>query len=83
MNVVLAKDVEAFLEEQVTSGACSDANELINDVVRSLRDQQQMPFDVGPELEAWLLKAADQPSELLNSADFEQIRKRVRSSRGT
>jgi putative addiction module CopG family antidote len=83
MNVALAKDVEDFIKEQVSSGVCTDPSELINDVLRSLRDQQQKQFDITPELETWLLEAADEPSTPLSSSDFEGIRKRVRSSRGS
>src|SRR5438552_17597724 len=36
MTVALAKDVEDFLEDQVRSGVCADASELVNDVIRSV-----------------------------------------------
>jgi putative addiction module CopG family antidote len=61
MTVALARDVEDFLQNQVRSGVCTDASELVNDLIRSLREQQQKPFDITPELEAWLLEAADNP----------------------
>lgn len=79
MTIALAKDVEDFLAEQVRAGHCSDASELINDVVRSLRDQQQQPLEITPELEQWLLEAADGPSSPLTAADFQSIRERVRN----
>ena len=79
MKVALARDVEDFLEDQVRSGVCTDASELVNDVLRSLREQQQKPFDVTPELEAWLLEAADKPVTPLTRDDFDSIRKRVRA----
>jgi Arc/MetJ-type ribon-helix-helix transcriptional regulator len=78
MTIDLAKDVEDFLKEQVRNGVCGDAGKLVNDVVRSLRGQQQKPFEVTPELEAWLLESADQPTTPLTSADFAGIRERVR-----
>ena len=34
---------------------------LVNDVLRSLREQRQKTFDLTPELEAWLLAAAAKP----------------------
>jgi len=74
MAVVLAKDVQDFLQEQVRSGHCADASELVNDVIRSVREQQQKPFAITPELEAWLLEAADKPATPLTEADFEAIR---------
>jgi Arc/MetJ-type ribon-helix-helix transcriptional regulator len=79
MTVALARDVEDFLQDQVRSGVCADASELVNDILRSLREQQQKPFDITPELEAWLLEAADQPATPLAKADFDAIRERVRT----
>ena len=52
MTVALARDVEEFLQDQVRAGVCADASELVNDVLRSLREQQRKPFDLTPELEA-------------------------------
>jgi len=78
MTVALARDVEDFLRDQVQSGVCADASELINDVIRSLREQQRKSFDLTPELEAWLLEAADKPASPLTKADFDAIRERVR-----
>jgi Arc/MetJ-type ribon-helix-helix transcriptional regulator len=79
MTVALAKDVEDFLQAQVRSGACTDANELINDLVRCLRDLQQGKIPITPELETWLLEAADKPVSPLSKADFTAIRERVRN----
>ena len=79
MTIALAKDVEDFLEKQVRSGVCADASELVNDVLRSVREQQKKPFEVTPELEAWLLEAADNPSTPLTRDDFDSIRQRVRA----
>jgi Arc/MetJ-type ribon-helix-helix transcriptional regulator len=79
MTVALARDVEDFLQDQVRSGACTDASELVNDVLRSLREQQQKTFDLTPELETWLLAAADKPVSPLTKADFTAIRERVRA----
>ena len=79
MTVALDRDVEDFLQAQVRSGVCSDASELVNDVIRSLREQQQKTFKLTPELEAWLLEAADKPTTPLTKADFASIRERVRA----
>ena len=79
MNIALDKDVEDFLVKQVRAGVCTAPGEFINDLIRSIREQQRKPFDATPELEAWLLKAADQPSTPLTSADFAAIRERVRA----
>ncbi|HEY3901280.1 MAG TPA: hypothetical protein VGM54_21910 [Chthoniobacter sp.] len=62
MTIDLSKDVEAFLEQQVRAGVCPDASTLVNDVLRSISEHQQSPFTVTPELESWLLEAADSPS---------------------
>jgi Arc/MetJ-type ribon-helix-helix transcriptional regulator len=77
VTIALAKDVEEFLAEQARAG--TDASELVNDVVRSIRDQRQPSFEITPELEAWLLEAANQPTTPLTAADFDGIRKRVRA----
>lgn len=79
MTVALAKDVEDFLQAQVHSGVCTDASELVNDVIRSLREQQQKTFNITPELESWLLAAADKPTTPLTKSDFDSIRDRVRA----
>ena len=79
MTVALAKDVEEYLQDQVRAGVCTDASELVNDVLRSLREQQRKPFDLTPELEAWLLEAADKPATPLTQNDFAGIRERVRN----
>jgi Arc/MetJ-type ribon-helix-helix transcriptional regulator len=79
MTVALAKDVEDFLEDQVRSGVCTDASELVNDVIRSIREQQRKLLDITPELEAWLLAAADKPVTPLTKGDFDAIRQRTRA----
>lgn len=79
MTIALAKDVEDFLAEQVRSGHCHNASDLVNDVLRSLRDQQKSAFEVTPELENWLLEAADSPTSPLTEEDFKSIRERVQN----
>ena len=76
MTIALTKDVEAFVEEQVRAGACPDTSTLVNDVLRSLSERQQRPFATAPEIEAWLLDAADSPSTPLVPSDFDAIRER-------
>ena len=77
MTIALAKDVEDFLREQMRTGACADASDLVNQLLRSIRDQRLRPFAVTPELEAWLLESADKPPTPLTEADFRGIRERV------
>lgn len=77
MTIALTKDVEAFIAEQVRAGVCPDASTLVNDVLRSLSEHRQRPFAT-PELEAWLIEAADSPTTPLTHADFRAIRDRVR-----
>jgi Arc/MetJ-type ribon-helix-helix transcriptional regulator len=79
MTIALAKDVEDFLQDQVRAGVSSNPSELVNDVLRSVREQQRQLFEVTPELEAWLLEAADQPVTPLTASDFDGIRSRVRT----
>ena len=83
MTVELASDVEDFLQKQMRNGACADVADLVNDVLRSVRDQQLMPFKATPELEAWLLESADTPATSLTRADFDAIRSRVRARAGS
>ena len=78
MTIALAKDVEEFLQEQVRAGVAGDPSELANDVLRCVRDQQRRPFEITPQLEAWLLESADQPATPLTKADFDGIRQRAR-----
>lgn len=77
MIITLAEDVEDYLREQVQDGACADASALVNDLLRSVRDQQARPFTPTKELEQWLLEAADSPVTPLTKADFDAIRARV------
>ena len=77
MTIALAKDVEEFLREQVQAGVATDPSELANDVLRSVREQQRKSFEVTPELEAWLLQAAEHPATPLTAADFDDIRSRA------
>ena len=79
MHIALDKDVEDFLQNQVRAGVCAAPGEFVNDLVRSISEQQQKPFEVTPELEAWLLAAADQPTTPLTCDDFAAIRERVRA----
>ena len=79
MTIALAKDVEDFLQDQVRAGVSANPSELVNDLLRSVREQQQKSFAVTPELEAWLLEAADKPVTPLTASDFDGIRERVRS----
>ena len=78
MTIALAKDVEDFLREQVQAGVATDPSELANDVLRCVRDHQRKPFEITPQLEAWLLETADQPATPLTKADFDGIRQRAR-----
>jgi Arc/MetJ-type ribon-helix-helix transcriptional regulator len=80
MTIALAKDVEDFLQSQVRAGVCADASELVNDILRSIRNQQQRPFEVTPELQAWLLDAADKPFTPLTRDDFDAIRRRIQAA---
>jgi Arc/MetJ-type ribon-helix-helix transcriptional regulator len=78
VTIALAKDVEEFLREQVRAGVAADPSELANNALRCVRDQQRKPFEITPQLETWLLEAADQPAKPLTKADFDGIRQRAR-----
>jgi hypothetical protein len=67
--------IDDFLEDQL---------ELTDDVKAKLdqsrrEHQEQKSFNVTPELEAWLLAAADKPTTPLTKSDFAAIRERVRA----
>ena len=79
MTIDLSKDVEDFLRTQVRNGSCTDPNEFVNDLIRLFQEQQKKSFEATPELEAWLLEGADEPTEPLTHNDFEAIRQRVRA----
>ncbi len=44
-----------------------------------MREQWRKPFELTPELEAWLLEVAEQPATPLTGSDFDGIRERVRN----
>jgi Arc/MetJ-type ribon-helix-helix transcriptional regulator len=79
MTIALDKDVAEFLQNQVRAGVCAAPEEFVNDLIRSIREQQQKPFEITPELEAWLLEAVDKPATALSRDDFAAIRERVRA----
>jgi Arc/MetJ-type ribon-helix-helix transcriptional regulator len=83
MTIELAKDVEEFLQKEVRENACSEPGDLVNELVRCLREQQRKSFEQSDELEAWLLEAADGFVSPLIPEDFERIRQRVRARRGS
>jgi hypothetical protein len=46
---------------------------------KNRREHQQKSFDISPELETWLLEAADKPTIPLTKSDFTAIRERMRA----
>jgi hypothetical protein len=67
--------IDDFLEDRL---------ELTDDVKAKLdqsrrEHQGKNPFDLTPELEAWLLETADKPTTPLTKSDFTAIRERVRA----
>lgn len=81
MTLELAKDVEEFLQAQVESGTCEKPADLVNHVLRDLRNRQRQSLQTSAELEKWLLESADSPVSSLDSKDFAEIRHRVRQRR--
>ena len=79
MTIELAKDVESFVKEQARSANSKDPDALVNDLLRSLREQQRQTFEISSELEEWLLKAADTSASPLASTDFDAIRQKARA----
>jgi len=66
--------IDDFLERQL-----EPTDEAKAKLDQSRREQQQKTFDITPELEAWLLEAADKPTTPLTKSDFAAIRERVRA----
>ena len=57
MTVTLPKDLETFVQNKVQIGEYDDANELICDALRQLREQEHDWNQDSPELKAFLLEA--------------------------
>jgi len=83
MTISLDEDVLEFLQEQVRAGVCASASDFVNAVVRSVREGQRAPLEVTPELEAWLLASAGEPTTPLTGEDFDGIRERVKGRNKT
>ena len=66
--------IDDFLEDQLEL-----TDEVKARLEQSRREHSQKSFPVTPELEAWLLEAADKPTTPLDKSDFEAIRERVRA----
>ena len=66
--------IDDFLEDRLEL-----TDEVKARLEQSRREHAQKPFAVTPELEAWLLEAADKPTTPLLKSDFEAIRERVRA----
>jgi hypothetical protein len=66
--------IDDFLEDQLelTDKVKAKLNQ-------SRREHQEKTFDITPELEAWLVEAADKPTTPLTKSDFAAIRERVRA----
>jgi hypothetical protein len=74
MTVELDRDVEEYLTQRLH---CEDPRKAVNDLIRHIRDQQEVELEATPELEARLLEAVDKPTSPLTSADFDAIEERV------
>ena len=67
--------IDDFLEDQLEL-----TDEVKAKLHQSRREHQgKKSFDLTPELEAWLLEAADKPTTSLTKSDFTAIRERVRA----
>ena len=66
--------IDDFLEDQLEL-----TDEVKAKLDQSRREHAPKPFAVTPELEAWLLEAADKPTTPLLKSDFAAIRERVRA----
>lgn len=87
MNLSLKPELERFVAEKVKTGQCSDASDVVNGALPSLRDQE--PF--APEQEARLKREALKGLEELDRgevSDFDaasiiaQQRRRLKDRKG-
>ena len=85
MNISLPSELEEFVRRQVATGVYPDANTLVVDALRELRDQQDgvdvAPIDGScpPELKALLLEAVKGPHHPMPPDYFAQLRERIRT----
>lgn len=77
MTVKLTDDLESFVRSQIQSGGYADADDVIRDALRHLRDQQS-PLDIdSPELEVLLLAAEDSRAARFDRGMLKAIRDRA------
>ena len=72
MTVTLPKDLETFVQNKVQIGAYHDANELVCEAVRQLREQLHDWNQDSPELKAFLLEAVRGPHRPLELASLSE-----------
>ena len=72
------EEVRAWIDDFL-EGRLEFTDEVKVKLDQSRREHQQKPFDITPELETWLLEAADKPTTPLTKSDFAAIRERVRA----
>ena len=73
------QEIEAVIPN-LSRAEIEEVRAFIDDLLEpARREPAQQPFAVTPELEAWLLEAADKPTTPLTKSDFAAIRERVRA----
>ena len=77
MTVTLPKDLETFVQNKVQLGDYDDANELICDALRQLREQEHDWNQDSPELKAFLLEAVRGAHRPLQLEELEEMERCV------
>jgi hypothetical protein len=73
------EEVRAWIDDFL-EGQLELTDEVKAKLDQSRREHQERKFfEITPELEAWLLEAADKPTTPLTKSDFAAIRERVRA----
>lgn len=78
MQVMLSRELEAFVAQKVKSGGYADAGEVVREALRELKAKDD-PADVdSQELAELLLAAVRGPHRALTPEHFDRLRSRAR-----
>ncbi len=80
MKINLTKDLETFVQSRVESGGYTDADDVVRDALRHLRDQQGPLENDSPELAALLLVAEESPVTKFNLDTLSMLRDQMIAS---
>lgn len=73
LNISLPESLKSFVEEQVAAGGYSTASEYVRSLIREAQERRTKA-----ELESKLLAALGAEATSMGTADWDQLRERVR-----